>query len=199
MHLFLFSPANRPAGTLVCMNFKRHETDEYYDIVALRHTMQAVQGLGGGVHMQTHFASERAHVQQLQAHRSHRCHQNSGVQQCCSPLTYTSARLIVVSAWNHFIITDVTRSPTSLRSVLSDVPPLSSGPGPRGAHQTGTMGRVGRVLGCRHQSRSSCLYSLQSPLLGYMPQLMPDLMKHTFFFARSIKGCMTRTIPPLFN
>jgi len=106
MHLFLFSPANRPAGTLVCMNFKRHETDEYYDIVALRHTMQAVQGLGGGVHMQTHFASERAHVQQLQAHRSHRCHQNSGVQQCCSPLTYTSARLIVVSAWNHFIITD---------------------------------------------------------------------------------------------
>jgi len=50
------------------MNVKRHETGEYYDIVALRHTMQAAQGLGGGVHMQTPFASERAHVQQLQAH-----------------------------------------------------------------------------------------------------------------------------------
>ena len=53
-----------------------------------------------------------------------RCHQNSGVWQCCSPLTYTTARLIVVLAWNHLIITDITSSPTTLCSVLSDVPPL---------------------------------------------------------------------------
>jgi len=36
-----------------------------------------------------------------------------------------------------------------------------------------------------------------TPILGYMPLLTPDLMRHTFLFAHPIRECMVRITPPL--
>jgi len=85
-----------PAGTLVCMNFKRHETGEYYDIVAIRHTMQAAQGLGGG--------STCRHTLLLNAHTCSNCRPIRNSQQTRTYITkhtrtHSSCSMAVGRVW----------------------------------------------------------------------------------------------------